>query len=94
MTNIKDISEYKSPGNTVIVIPVIAETESGGIHIPQEAQQETMFKVVETGLTFDHPDIKIGDTILVAGKGGDRIDLQHNTYWIFPTEMVVAIIEQ
>ena len=93
MSNVKDISKYKSPGNTIITLPLEGESESGGILIPDEARQQLMFKVVETGLKFESKDIKKGDIVLVAGKGGDRIDLQDTTYWIFPTEMVVAIVE-
>lgn len=93
MSNIKDISAYKSPGDTIIAVSVNGDDEIDGIFIPQAHQKETMFKIVETGLNFNSPDLKIGDTVLIAGKGGDRIDLQDTTYWIFPTEMVVATVE-
>lgn len=92
--NIKNISEYTSPGNTVITKPKVVATEIGGIHIPEEAQEANHFVIVGTGLLFDAPDLKIGDEILVAGKGGDRIDLQNETYWIFPEDMVIAKVER
>lgn len=91
---VKEISAYKSPGDTVIVKPQVVEVAQGGIHLPEEAQDSSFFEVVETGLNFNSTDIKIGDLVMVAGKGGDRIDLGHTTYWIFPTDMVVAIVER
>jgi co-chaperonin GroES (HSP10) len=93
MKHIKDISEYKSPGNTVITKVLAAKTEEGGIYIPQEAQESTHFQIVGTGLKFDAPDLEIGDVVLVGGKGGDRVDLQNETYWIFPKDMIIAKVE-
>jgi co-chaperonin GroES (HSP10) len=93
MIDIKDISEYKSPGNTVITKVLKGKSEEGGIHIPEEARESTHFEIVGTGLKFDAPDLEIGDIVLVGGKGGDRVDLQNETYWIFPEDMIIAKVE-
>lgn len=90
----KDISSYKSLGNTVVTKTYVDESDKGGIILPDEAKETNFFEVVETGILFDSLDIKIGDLVLVAGKGGDRIDLQDTTYWIFPTDMIIAVLER
>lgn len=97
MAEVKKVEDYKSPGNTIIVKPMglKGNTQEGGIIIPDEYQEENYFKVVGFGATFDihGSPIKMGDTILVAGDGGDRVDIGHDVYWIFKESMVVAIVE-
>lgn len=94
MAKVKNISEYKSPGDTIITKAVALETAQRGIYIPDESQNKSFFKVIETGLQFNSKDISIGDIVLISGKGGDKIDLQDSSYWIFPTDMVIATVEE
>lgn len=93
MAKLKDIRQYKSPGDTVIVKPTVTETQKGGIYIPETLQEANTFEVIETGLKFSSKDVKIGDFVLISGKGGDRIDVQDGTYWIFPTDLIVATVD-
>lgn len=88
--DVKNIREYNSLGDTIITKPVVLSKEEGGIHIPDEYQDSRQFEIIGFGLKFDADDLELGDIVLVAGKGGDRIDLQDGVYWIFPTDMVIA----
>lgn len=90
---IKNISEYRSVGDTIITKPVVLRAEEGGLLIPEEYQDSNHFEIIGTGLLFESDDLEIGDIVLVAGKGGDRVDLQDGVYWIFPTDMVIATVE-
>lgn len=95
MNDIKNIEAYKPPGNTFLAKPFCSKTQEGGIFIPESAQVDNMFIIVETGDQFDgDAELTIGSTVLVAGKGGDRVDVGTGTYWIFPPEMVVAVVEE
>lgn len=94
MAETKDISKYNSPGDTVIVKPKVGATKMGSIFIPEESQESNFFVVVGTGLRFESKEVKLGDTVLISGKGGDRIDIASGTYWIFPTELIIAVIEE
>lgn len=92
---IKNVEAYRPPGNTFIAKPYCNKTEDDGIYIPEVAQTDNMFIIVETSENFDaDPEITVGSTVLVAGKGGDRIDIGNGTYWIFPPEMVIAVVEE
>lgn len=93
MAKLKDIEHYKSPGNTIIAKATTAAAKQGAIFIPEESQESNSFEVIGIGLKFDCEGVNIGDTVLISGKGGDRIDLGDTTYWIFPTDLIVAVIE-
>jgi len=89
---IKTIDRYKAPGNTVVVKPLVAKKQYGAILIPDDAQKEEFFEIISLGLKFESDFVKVGDIIVVNGKGGDRIDIQDGTYWIFPTKLIAATI--
>lgn len=95
MNDIKNIEDYKPPCNTFLAKPFCNKTEEDGIYIPEVAQVDNMFVIVEVGDIFEgDPELVVGATVLVAGKGGDRIDIGNGTYWIFGPEMVVAVVEE
>ncbi len=88
----KKIEDYVSPGDTIIVEAKAVKEMEGLIHIPSDAIDKSFFEVLSLGKTFESTDIKIGDTILVNGKGGDRVDIGFGTYWVYPTKMVASKI--
>lgn len=95
MSDIKNIEDYKPPGNTFLAKPYCNKTEEDGIYIPEVAQTDNMFIIIEVGDNFDaDPELTVGTTVLIAGKGGDRVDIGNGTYWIFGPDSVVAVVEE
>jgi len=92
MNSMNTIEHYTAPGNTFIAKPISMKKEYAGIILPDEAVEKSFFEIIDLGNQFDHKEFKIGDVVLVNGKGGDRIDIQNGEYWIYPVTMVAAKI--
>ena len=85
-------------GDRVMVQRVEAEQTSGGIHLPESArerpQKATVIAVGE-GRKLDNgtlvpPDVKKGDTVIVAKYGGTEITVDGEEYLILDSGQILA----
>ncbi|MFO7822105.1 MAG: co-chaperone GroES [Lentisphaeria bacterium] len=95
-TNIKPL------GDRVLVEPVEeAESEQGGIIIPdtaQEKQQSATVVALGTGKTDDEGkkvpfEVKKGDTVLTSKYGGTEISMEGKDYKILSASDILAVLD-
>jgi chaperonin GroES len=85
-------------GNRVMVKRAEAETTSGGIHLPEAAQQQPQrAEVVAVGEgeqlpdgTLIAPDVDEGDSVIIAQYGGTEISMDGEDYLIMDADMILA----
>jgi co-chaperonin GroES (HSP10) len=79
-------------GNTILVKPIDDKNVIDGIYIPDNCVDQTTYKVVKLGNMFKCEHIEVGMKVLIAGKGGDALNIQGDMYWVYPVENVIAIV--
>ncbi|MGI5818374.1 MAG: co-chaperone GroES [Armatimonadota bacterium] len=85
-------------GDRVMVKRVEADTTSGGIHLPESAQERPQKATVVTvgeGRRLDSgkvvaPDVSEGDTVIIARYGGTEITVDGDEYLIMDAGQILA----
>ncbi len=85
-------------GNRVMVKRMEADTTSGGIHLPESAQeqpQKAEVIAVGEGRKLDSgemvaPDVAEGDTVIIAKYGGTDITVDGEEYLIMDASQILA----
>ena len=85
-------------GDRVMVKRMEADTTSGGIHLPESAQEQPQnAKVVAVGegRKLDSgetvaPDVAEGDTVIIAKYGGTEITVDGEDYLIMDASQILA----
>lgn len=85
-------------GDRVMVKRAEAETTSGGIHLPEAAQerpQKAEVVAVGEGRKLDDgttvpPDVKVGDVVVIAKYGGTEITVDGEEYLILDSDQILA----
>lgn len=85
-------------GDRVMVKRMEADTTSGGIHLPESAQEQPQnAKVVAVGegRKLDSgetvaPDVAEGDTVIIAKYGGTEITVDGEEYLIMDASQILA----
>jgi len=75
-----------------------AETTSGGIHLPESAQerpQKAEVIAVGEGPRLDSgtavaPDVEVGDVVIIAKYGGTEITVDGEDYLIMDSSQILA----
>ena len=86
-------------GNRVMLKQLEAETTSGGIHLPESAQdrpQKAEVIAVGEGQKLDSgkvvpPAVKAGDVVIYARYGGSEITVDGEEYLVMDAEQIHAI---
>jgi len=86
-------------GNRVMLKQVEAETTSGGIHLPESAQDRPQkAEVVAVGEgekledgKFVPPPVKAGDVVIYARYGGTEITVDGEEYLIMDADQIYAV---
>lgn len=85
-------------GDRVMVKRAEADKTSGGIHLPESAQerpQKAEVVVVGEGRKLDNgeviaPDLKVGDVVIISKYGGTEINVDGEDYLILDTGQILA----
>ncbi|MFO8080429.1 MAG: co-chaperone GroES [Armatimonadota bacterium] len=85
-------------GDRVMVKRMEADTTSGGIHLPESAQeqpQKAEVVAVGEGRKLDSgevvaPDVAEGDTVIIAKYGGTEITVDGEEYLIMDASQILA----
>lgn len=85
-------------GDRVMVKRMEANTTSGGIHLPesaQEQQQKAEVIAVGEGRKLDSgevaaPDVEEGDVVIIARYGGTEITVDGEEYLIMDASQILA----
>lgn len=85
-------------GNRVMVKRAEADTTSGGIHLPESAQQKPQRAeviAVGEGRRLDSgeavaPEVKKGDMVIIAKYGGTEITVDGEEYLIMDANQILA----
>lgn len=94
--------DIKPLGDRVLVEPLEeAETEQGGIIIPdtaKEKQQRAKVIALGTGKTDDDGkkvpfEVKVDDVVLTSKYGGTEVSLEGKDYKILSASDILAVIE-
>ena len=86
-------------GNRVMLKRAEAATTSGGIHLPETAQdrpQQAEVIAVGEGEKLDSgklvpPPVKAGDTVIFASYGGTEITVDGEEYLIMDADQIYAV---
>jgi len=85
-------------GDRVMVQRAEAETTSGGIHLPESAQerpQKAKVIAIGEGRTLDSgevvtPEVEVGDMVIISKYGGTEITVDGEDYLIMETGQILA----
>lgn len=79
-------------GNRVLIEPVTATENTGGIFIPDTAAKNkpTQGTVIALGSKIDR--VKIGDHVLLAQYGYSEISIEGKEYYLAGEDNILAII--
>ncbi len=85
-------------GNRVMVKRAEADTTTGGIHLPESAQEQPQrAEVVAVGEgekledgTLRAPDVEEGDMVIISKYGGTEINVDGEDYLIMDADMLLA----